>query len=171
MPVSTTANWRIGSQCRSWVDCGGLGEARLLCTSRWASQVTVLPQLKWRTGCVRRLTATLGLDPLKVIRRNLLEAFPYRCPAGAVLDSGDYRTAVGVAAARGEMQRAEKRGELVSISDVTATLADELAAVRSRLLAMPGRLAGKLAIMSDAVEIEAAIDEEVRGALSELTCG
>ena len=70
-----------------------------------------------------------------------------------------------------EIQLAEKRGELVSISDVTATLADELTAVRGRLLAMPGRLAGQLAIMSDAAEIEATIAEEVRGALSELTAG
>jgi hypothetical protein len=70
-----------------------------------------------------------------------------------------------------EIQLAEKRGELVSISDVTATLADELTAVRGRLLAMPGRLAGALAIMSDPAEIEAAIDKEVRGALTELSTG
>jgi phage terminase Nu1 subunit (DNA packaging protein) len=70
-----------------------------------------------------------------------------------------------------EMQLAEKRGELVSISAVTATLADELTAVRGRLLAMPGRLAGQLAIISDPAEIEAAIDEEVRGALTELSTG
>src|SRR6266446_1471296 len=70
-----------------------------------------------------------------------------------------------------EIQLAEKRGELVSISAVTATLADELTAVRGRLLAMPGRLASQIAIMSDAAEIEAAIDEEVRGALTELSTG
>jgi phage terminase Nu1 subunit (DNA packaging protein) len=62
-----------------------------------------------------------------------------------------------------EMQLAEKRGELVSITAVTEKLADELTAVRGRLLAMPGRLASQLAIMSDAAEIEAAIAEEVRG--------
>jgi hypothetical protein len=43
-----------------------------------------------------------------VIRRNLVETFPYRCPAGATLDSGDYRAAVDVAAARGGL--AELRG-------------------------------------------------------------
>ena len=37
---------------------------------------------------MQRIGATLGLDPLEVIRRNLVETFPYRCPAGAVLDSG-----------------------------------------------------------------------------------
>jgi phage terminase Nu1 subunit (DNA packaging protein) len=70
-----------------------------------------------------------------------------------------------------EIQLAEKRGELVSITAVTEKLADELTAARGRLLAMPGRLAGQIAIMSDAVEIEAAIAEEVTRALSELTAG
>ena len=50
---------------------------------------------------MQRIGATLGLDPLEVIRRNLVDTFPYRCPAGAVLDSGNYRAAVDVAAARG----------------------------------------------------------------------
>jgi hypothetical protein len=58
-----------------------------------------------------------------------------------------------------EIQLAEKRGS------------DELATVRSRLLAMPGRLAGQLLMKSDAAEIEAVIAEEVRGALSELSAG
>ena len=42
---------------------------------------------------MQRIAVTLGLDPLEVIRRNLVDRFPYRCPAGAVLDSGDYRAA------------------------------------------------------------------------------
>jgi 2-furoyl-CoA dehydrogenase large subunit len=45
------------------------------------------------------IAATPDLDPLEVIRRNLVETFPYRCPAGAILDSGDYRAAVDVAGA------------------------------------------------------------------------
>jgi 2-furoyl-CoA dehydrogenase large subunit len=57
---------------------------------------------------MHRIAMTLGLDPLEVIRRNLVETFPYRCPAGAVLDSGDYGAAVDVAAARGGL--AELRG-------------------------------------------------------------
>ena len=68
-----------------------------------------------------------------------------------------------------EIQLAEKRGELVPIEAVQAKWTDECVAMRSRLLAMPGRLAGRLAIMSDPAEVEAAIAEEVRGALSELT--
>ena len=37
------------------------------------------------------------VHPLEVIRRNLVEAFPHRCPAGAIIDSGDYLAAVDVA--------------------------------------------------------------------------
>src|SRR5437764_14158278 len=50
---------------------------------------------------MQRIAATLGLDPLEVIRRNLVKHFPYRCPAGAMLDSGDYRAAVEQAAGEG----------------------------------------------------------------------
>ena len=41
---------------------------------------------------MHRIAVTLGLDPLDVICRNLVRsgAFPYHCPAGAILDSGDY---------------------------------------------------------------------------------
>jgi 2-furoyl-CoA dehydrogenase large subunit len=60
---------------------------------------------------MQRIAMTLGLDPLEVIRRNLVETFPYRCPAGAVLDSGDYRTAVDVAA-RGGLAELRRRRDL-----------------------------------------------------------
>jgi phage terminase Nu1 subunit (DNA packaging protein) len=85
-------------------------------------------------------------------------------------DQGKRRYSLAAAELK-EIQLAEKRGSLVPIEAVTATLADELAAVRSRLLAMPGRLAGQLLMKSDPAEIEAAIAEEVRGALSELSAG
>ena len=61
---------------------------------------------------MQRIAATLGLDPLEVIRRNLVETFPYRCPAGAVLNSGDYRSAVDVAAARGGLAELRRRRDL-----------------------------------------------------------
>ena len=50
---------------------------------------------------MQRIAATLGLDPLEVIRRNLVDRFPYHCPAGAVLDSGDYDAAVEQAVGEG----------------------------------------------------------------------
>lgn len=46
-----------------------------------------------------RIAATLGLDPVQVIRRNLVpaDAFPYRTATGALLDSGDYSAALDAA--------------------------------------------------------------------------
>jgi phage terminase Nu1 subunit (DNA packaging protein) len=70
-----------------------------------------------------------------------------------------------------ELQLAERRGLMISVEDVAPILADELANVRSRLMAMPGRLATVLADMTDPATIETTIEEEVAGALSELKSG
>ena len=45
---------------------------------------------------MHRIATELGLDPLDVIRRNLIpaDAFPYRAPAGALIDSGNYQEVV-----------------------------------------------------------------------------
>jgi 2-furoyl-CoA dehydrogenase large subunit len=52
---------------------------------------------------VQRIAVELGLDPLDVIRRNLVrsDAFPYRTATGGLLDSGDYAGAVETAIADG----------------------------------------------------------------------
>ena len=67
---------------------------------------------------MQRIAVELGLDSLAVIRKNLLPGgvFPYRCPAGALLDSGDYPAAVERAVAEGGLaalyeQRAAARRE------------------------------------------------------------
>src|SRR5712671_51556 len=52
---------------------------------------------------MQRIGVILDLDPLEVIRRNLVDRFPYRCPAGAVLDSGDYDAAVEQAVGEGRL--------------------------------------------------------------------
>jgi 2-furoyl-CoA dehydrogenase large subunit len=59
----------------------------------------------------QKIALTLGLDPLDVIRRNLVDRFPYRCPAGAVLDSGDYHAAVEQAASEGGLDALYRRRE------------------------------------------------------------
>jgi 2-furoyl-CoA dehydrogenase large subunit len=76
---------------------------------------------------MQRIAATLGLDPLEVIRRNLVEDFPHRCPAGAVLDSGDYRGAVagaveegGLAELRWRRDAAREAGRLYGIGFAAA---------------------------------------------------
>jgi phage terminase Nu1 subunit (DNA packaging protein) len=70
-----------------------------------------------------------------------------------------------------ELQLAEKRGLMISVEDVVPIVADELAEVRSRLMALPGRLAQGLVGMQDAAAIEGAIRDEIAAALSELTQG
>ena len=70
-----------------------------------------------------------------------------------------------------EFQLAEKRGSMISVEDVAPIVADELANVRSRLLAIPDRVASKIVGMTDPAAIEAALRDEVIAALTELTQG
>ena len=60
---------------------------------------------------VHKIAVTLNLDPLDVIRTNLLDAdvFPYQAPAGALYDSGDYPKAVELAVERGGLADLLKR--------------------------------------------------------------
>jgi 2-furoyl-CoA dehydrogenase large subunit len=62
---------------------------------------------------MQRIAAELKLDPLEVIRKNLVPAgvFPYRCPSGALLDSGDYPAAVERAVAEGGLAQLYARRE------------------------------------------------------------
>jgi 2-furoyl-CoA dehydrogenase large subunit len=63
---------------------------------------------------MHRIAPALGLDPLTVIRRNLIpsSAFPYRCPTGAILDSGDYLGAVDAAVEEGGLAELHSRRAL-----------------------------------------------------------
>jgi len=58
---------------------------------------------------MQRIAVITGLDPIEVIRRNLVPQTPYRCPAGALLDSGDYPAAVELAAERGGLAELRRR--------------------------------------------------------------
>ena len=63
---------------------------------------------------MQRIAVELKLDPLDVIRRNLVPAgaFPYRTATGALLNSGDIRRASTQAVERGRLAdcaRAQKR--------------------------------------------------------------
>ena len=73
---------------------------------------------------VQRIAVELGLDPLDVIKRNLIPsaAFPYRTATGALLDSGDYQEAVargvelgGLVELKGRRDAARARGNLYGI--------------------------------------------------------
>jgi len=60
---------------------------------------------------MQRIAVELKLDPLDVIRRNLVPAqkFPYRTAAGALYDSGDYPRAVEIAAGEGRLDDLKRR--------------------------------------------------------------
>src|SRR3984885_15336508 len=60
---------------------------------------------------MQRIAVELKLDPLDVIRRNLIPAqkFPYRTAAGALSDSGDYQRAVEIALGGGRFAELKRR--------------------------------------------------------------
>lgn len=68
-----------------------------------------------------------------------------------------------------ELEYAERLKTMVHVEDVVERVEEEYAIVKSRLQAIPGRLAHPLSAMSDAAEIERAIKEEVSQALDELS--
>lgn len=60
---------------------------------------------------MQRIAVELGLDPLEVIRRNLVPAgaFPYRTATGGLLDSGDYARAIDEAVRDGGLADLQTR--------------------------------------------------------------
>jgi 2-furoyl-CoA dehydrogenase large subunit len=60
---------------------------------------------------VQRIAVELALDPLEVIRRNLVPAdrFPYRTASGGLLDSGDYPRAIDAAVNDGGLSELKAR--------------------------------------------------------------
>ena len=60
---------------------------------------------------VQRIAVELKLDPLDVIKRNLVpaDAFPYRTAAGALLDSGDYQKAIEKSVCDGKLDELKRR--------------------------------------------------------------
>jgi 2-furoyl-CoA dehydrogenase large subunit len=60
---------------------------------------------------MHRIAVELDLDPLDVIRRNLIPAqkFPYHAAAGALYDSGDYLRAVEMTVGGGRLAELERR--------------------------------------------------------------
>ena len=60
---------------------------------------------------LQHIAVQLKLDPLEVIRRNLVpaDAFPYQAAAGALLDSGNYQAGIALAADEGGLDELLKR--------------------------------------------------------------
>src|SRR6185437_4558291 len=60
---------------------------------------------------MQHIAVELQLDPLDVIKRNLIPAqkFPYRTAAGALYDSGDYLRALEIAVGQGRLDELKRR--------------------------------------------------------------
>lgn len=79
------------------------------------------------------------------------------------------------AKAAAEVERAKKlalaneraAGNLVRVDEVKAAGADLVVHVRTTLLAVPGRVAAKVAAISDPIEVQRILDEEIRRALKQ----
>jgi 2-furoyl-CoA dehydrogenase large subunit len=88
------------------------------------------PQLYFAVERMMHTIATeLQLDPLELIRRNLIPAgsFPYRAPAGALIDSGDYQRVIdetvrggGLGELKQRRERAQREGRLYGIGYAVA---------------------------------------------------
>lgn len=64
---------------------------------------------------MQRIAVELRLDPLEVIRRNLIpaRAFPYRAVAGALLDSGNFQDAIARGIEQGKLQELFARRDAI----------------------------------------------------------
>ncbi|MDB5937366.1 MAG: cdhA, partial [Massilia sp.] len=60
---------------------------------------------------MQRIAVELALDPLDVIKRNLIkaDAFPYRAPAGSLYDSGNYQLSLALAVEQGGLAELKAR--------------------------------------------------------------
>jgi 2-furoyl-CoA dehydrogenase large subunit len=60
---------------------------------------------------MERIAVELALDPLDVIKRNLIgaDAFPYRAPAGSLYDSGNYQLSIALAEQQGGLAELKAR--------------------------------------------------------------
>jgi len=60
---------------------------------------------------MHKIAVELGLDPLEVMKRNLVPrgSFPYRAPAGALIDSGDFQSVIEHAEREGALDELKRR--------------------------------------------------------------
>lgn len=76
------------------------------------------------------------------------------------------RTAIAISK---ELDLAERQKVLVHIDDIAERLEVEYAIIKSKIRAIPGRLAQRLAITEDAAEVERLIKNEVADALDSIS--
>ena len=67
-----------------------------------------------------------------------------------------------------EIKLARSRGEVINVSDATNIMRDLVAQTKSTFLAQPRKLAPRLVMKESPNEVEAILEQEIHGALSEL---
>lgn len=87
-------------------------------------------------------------------------------PAGTLDEARVRKTNADAALAELQLQR--ERGEVVNIADVARTVGEEYAAVRAKLLAIPTKLAPRVAIEADENACRELLAREITEALNEL---
>jgi phage terminase Nu1 subunit (DNA packaging protein) len=88
--------------------------------------------------------------------------------AGASYESARSREKVAVARMK-ELELEELEGRMIDIDTVVERVENEYAVVKSRLQAIPGRMAQPLSAVSDASTIEALLKAEVNETLASLS--
>lgn len=68
-----------------------------------------------------------------------------------------------------EMQVAERRKEMIRVDDVVEEVEGQLSIVKSRLQAIPSRIAQAVSIVDDAAEIERLMAVEINDALTDIS--
>lgn len=117
-------------------------------------------------GAGRRPYKINSADALAWLRAREAET---RTSAGGVEKDQAKQRFTQAAAELKELQLAERRGELLPAADVEAVWTDTCARLRSRMMIIPGRAASLVANETDPAAIEGILEEEIRGALSELS--
>lgn len=86
----------------------------------------------------------------------------------AMMDGVKLRERAAIAGIR-ELDLAERQKVLVHVDDVADRIEEEYAIVKSRLRAIPGRMAHPLSIIESAAEVERLLKIEVSEALEEIS--
>jgi terminase small subunit / prophage DNA-packing protein len=108
------------------------------------------------------------VDVIKWVREQDVEKALGTTPAAMTMADVTIRDKLAAAQLK-EYELARIRGQTVVISDVIPIVEECFIGVRSRILAIPGRLAQELANENDAVKVAAIVKREISDALTELS--
>lgn len=156
-----------------------------LSVSEWAEREKISRQAAWKrikSGKVK-LNANGKVDVEEAQRqwdsnRNAVQqrAKPDPKPSPKAKAEEDPRSLASAQKAREWLRVAKEKlllekmqGDLLEKEEVERAWAQMISSARSRLLLLPNKIAQRVAVMTDVHQVRAAIDEEIRDALSELS--